>query len=98
MTGGYVVRDRALPLYGRYVYGDLCSGKLFSARLRGTRLVRPRPLGLTLPYVVSFGEDAAGRLYGVSFVGDVYRFARDPPSAAARPVRAPGCRRSCRPG
>jgi glucose/arabinose dehydrogenase len=77
VTGGYVVRDRALPLYGRYVYGDLCSGRLFSARLRGARLVDPQPLRLTLPYVVSFGEDATGRLYGVSFSGAVYRFARD---------------------
>jgi hypothetical protein len=76
VTGGYVVRDRRLRLYGRYVYGDLCSGKLFSARLRGTRLVDARPLGLTLYYVVSFGQDAAGRLYGVSFAGAVYRFAR----------------------
>ena len=66
-----------LPLYGRYDLGDLCSGRLVRARLRGARLVDPRPLGLTLPYVVSFGEDAAGRLYGVSFDGDVYRFARD---------------------
>ena len=76
VTGGYVVRDRRLPLRGRYVYGDLCSGKLYSARLRGARLVRSRPLGLTLPYVVSFGEDAAGRLYGVSFGGEVVRFER----------------------
>jgi glucose/arabinose dehydrogenase len=76
VTGGYMVRDRALGFHGRYIYGDLCSGRLFGARLRGARLVHPRPLGLTLPYVVSFGEDAAGRLYGVSFFGDVYRFER----------------------
>ena len=34
MTGGYVVRDRAVDdLFGRYVYGDLCDGALRSARL-----------------------------------------------------------------
>jgi len=76
VTGGYMVRDRDLPFYGRYVYADLCNGRLFNARLRGARLVHPRPLGLTLPYVVSFGQDAKGRLYGVSFYGDVYRFGR----------------------
>jgi hypothetical protein len=54
----------------------LCSGRLFSARPRGARLLDPRPLRLTLPYVVSFGEDTSGRLYGVSFAGDVYRFVR----------------------
>ena len=77
VTGGYVVRRGTLGLYGRYVYGDLCSGKLFSARLRGSRLVDRRSLGIELPYVVSFGEDANGRLYGVSFWGSVYRFVRD---------------------
>jgi glucose/arabinose dehydrogenase len=75
VTGGYVVRDRQLRFYGRYLYGDLCSGRLFSARPRGARLVDPRRLRLVLPYLVSFGQDAAGRLYGVSFHGDVYRFA-----------------------
>ena len=31
VTGGYVVRDRALPaLYGRYLYGDYCTGELRS--------------------------------------------------------------------
>jgi glucose/arabinose dehydrogenase len=76
VTGGYMVRDRRLPIHGRYVYGDLCNGRLFSARLRGARLVDARPLGLTLDYLVSFGEDARGRLHGVSFWGDVYRFKR----------------------
>jgi glucose/arabinose dehydrogenase len=76
VTGGYVVRDGDLPLFGRYVYGDLCSGKLFSARPRGGRLVDSRPVHLELPYVVSFGEDTAGHLYGVSFAGNVYRFIR----------------------
>ena len=34
ITGGYVVRDPALPeLYGRYVYGDYCKGELWSAAL-----------------------------------------------------------------
>jgi glucose/arabinose dehydrogenase len=74
ITGGYVVRDRRLPaLAGRYVYGDLCSGKLWSARLAGTQLQDARPLGRTVPYLVSFGEDARGRVYAVSFNGDVLR-------------------------
>ncbi len=74
IIGGYVVRDRSLRrLSGRYVYGDLCSGRLFSARLRGARLVNPRPLAVEVPYVVSFGEDAAGHVYAVSLSGPVYR-------------------------
>jgi hypothetical protein len=35
ITGGYVVRDRSVPaLYGRYVYGDYCEGRLRAATLR----------------------------------------------------------------
>jgi len=77
ITGGYVVRDPHLPaLRGRYVYGDLCSGRLWSARLDGSALRGDRPLGRTVDYVVSFGEDARGRLYAVSYGGAVYRFAQ----------------------
>ena len=75
VTGGYVGRDRRLPsLLGRYVYGDLCTGRLRSARLQGTALTDDRSLRVTVPYVVSFGEDASGRLHAVSFNGGVYRF------------------------
>jgi glucose/arabinose dehydrogenase len=77
VTGGYVVRGRSLPaLRGRYLYGDLCTGWIDAARLRGTRLVDNRRLPISVPYLVSFGEDAAGRIYGVSFFGGVYRLAQ----------------------
>lgn len=36
ITGGYVVRDRALPdLYGRYLYADFCVGRSALDRPRG---------------------------------------------------------------
>ena len=66
IVGGYVWR-------GRYLYGDVCSGRIWSARLRGDRLGRPRRTGLRVPYLVSFGRDGRGRLYAVSFFGRVYR-------------------------
>jgi hypothetical protein len=71
IVGGYVYR-------GRYVYGDLCSGRLRSARLSGSALVDDRPLRLRVQYLTSFGR-AGGRLYAVSFFGDLYRI-----SAGAR--------------
>jgi glucose/arabinose dehydrogenase len=74
ITGGYVMR-------GRYVYGDLCTGKLWSARFTGTTLTDDRPLHRTVPYLVSFGRDARGRTYAVSFNGDVVRLS---PRARAR--------------
>ena len=78
ITGGFVLR-------GRYVYGDLCSGKLWSARLTGATLDDDRPLGVSVNYLVSFGRDARGRLYAVSFGGEVFRLS---PRARARSRRA----------
>ena len=74
IIGGYVVR-RGGPrgLGGGYLYGDVCSGRLWSARFSGGDLGTPRQLRGRVPYLVSFGEDAAGRLYAVSFDGPVYR-------------------------
>ena len=66
IVGGYVLR-------GHYLYGDLCSGRIWSARLRGDRLGRPRRTPLRVPYLVSFGRDGRGRVYAVSFFGAVYR-------------------------
>jgi glucose/arabinose dehydrogenase len=76
ITGGYVVRDRAVPaLYGRYVYGDYCNPALYSAKLSSGRASGNRRLGLEVPALSSFGEDARGRVYALSLNGPVYRFA-----------------------
>jgi len=75
IIGGYVVRDKGLPaLEGRYIYTDFCTGRLRSARLRARRAVNDHDLGLVIPWVSSFGEDARGRVYAASFfTGAVYR-------------------------
>jgi glucose/arabinose dehydrogenase len=76
ITGGYVVRDRAVPaLYGRYVYGDYCNPVLRWAKLRPGGATGGT-LALRVPALSSFGEDARGRVYAVSLDGPVYRFAR----------------------
>jgi glucose/arabinose dehydrogenase len=75
ITGGYVVRDRAVPaLYGRYVYGDYCNPELRWATLRPGRATGGGKLGLRVPALSSFGEDARGRVYALSLNGGVYRF------------------------
>jgi len=77
ITGGYVVRDRSVPaLYGRYVYGDFCKGRLLSARLRPGRATAKRSLPFTVRRLSSFGEDARGRVYVTSLGGAVYRLAQ----------------------
>ncbi len=77
VTGGYVVRDRELKsLYGRYLYADYCQGQLrsFTARDAIVGPVRDdRALGLQVPSISSFAEDARGRIYATSLEGPVYR-------------------------
>jgi hypothetical protein len=74
VTGGYVVRDRTVPsLAGRYIYGDYCAGRLMVATLRANGARNRRALGLRVPELSSFGEDARGRVYATSLGGTVYR-------------------------
>ena len=76
ITGGVVVRDRSVPaLYGRYVFGDFCRGRIESARLRPGGATQQRTTRLNVPNLSSFGEDARGRVYAVSLDGPVYRIA-----------------------
>jgi glucose/arabinose dehydrogenase len=90
ITGGYVVRDRSLKsLYGRYVYGDYCQAELRSLLLALPKATDDQPMGIEIPSVSSFGEDAAGCLYATSLDGDVFRF-----QATKRKFRGPCRKRS----
>jgi glucose/arabinose dehydrogenase len=72
VTGGYVVREGGpSALQGRYVYGDYCSGTIWSLPVVGAP--KPRKESIEVANLVSFGEDEAGRLYAVSANGTVYR-------------------------
>ena len=76
ITGGYVIRDpRLASIGGRYLYGDFCSGKLWTADLRAGRLAATvrGPLPFTVPMLASFGEGSDGRIYLVSLGGQVSR-------------------------
>ncbi len=79
VTGGYVVRDRALAsLYGRYLYGDFCEGDLRSFTADPGRPARDdTALGLRVEQLSSFGEDADGHLYVVSLAGPLYALVAD---------------------
>ena len=76
VTGGVVYRGSALPaLSGRYVFGDFCSGLIWT--------VRPRPDGRVedlrrereakLPQLTHIGTDARGELLLATYAGDVFR-------------------------
>ena len=75
VTGGYVVRDPALPtLRGRYLYADLCSPNLRSIALATPNATddRQEALAPQAP-TVSFGEDSCGHVYTASNAGAVNR-------------------------
>jgi hypothetical protein len=90
ITGGYVVRDPALgALSGSYVYSDYCSGVIRTLRLPATAAGRAGgdcSLGLRTTHPVSFGEDAARRLYVVEQGGQLYRLAGPPPAGCPAPL------------
>lgn len=72
VVGGYVYRGREVEaLRGRYLYGDFCTGEVWSLDPARPTEIRSE---LDLPRTIaSFGEDAAGELYLVSRTGRIYR-------------------------
>jgi hypothetical protein len=88
IIGGYVVRDASLgDLYGRYLYGDLCSGQLRSFSL-GNPYGSDRGEGLAVENLNSFGQDSCGRVYVVSGSGTVSRLVGPAPAACATTAAA----------
>jgi glucose/arabinose dehydrogenase len=80
VTGGYVYRGTAIPaLVGRYLYGDLCSGRVRSFVWNGSAAVSELELtealasSATVRALVSFGEDLKGELYIADLSGTVFR-------------------------
>jgi glucose/arabinose dehydrogenase len=91
ITGGVVYRGAARPdLDGHYLFGDWCSGRIWSLLWNGgggvvggvverTDELLPDVGALDNP--VAFGEDGAGEVYVVDQDGDVYRVAPEPAGA-----------------
>jgi glucose/arabinose dehydrogenase len=76
VTGGYVYRGTKVPAEaGRYLYGDYCTGTIWSFRISANRKARDvRTEPVQLKGISAFGEDAAGELLVASVAsGAVYR-------------------------
>jgi hypothetical protein len=74
IIGGYVARGSGYgDLFGRYLYGDLCTGELRSLVPAFPAAKCDRSEGISVAGLNSFGEDSGGRLYAVSGNGPVYR-------------------------
>ena len=72
VTGGYVSRRSGAALYGQYIFGDYCSGRIWhiSTSFNGGSL--PTPLDTSLA-ISSFGVDRNLTVYAVDLRGSIYR-------------------------
>jgi glucose/arabinose dehydrogenase len=69
VIGGYVYRGEAQPeLQGVYMFGDWCSGRIFTLDVDGETIAVRNVLESGLQ-VSSFGEDEAGEVYVVDYGG-----------------------------
>ncbi len=95
ITGGYVARDPTLPsLAGRYVYADYCIGDIRSIVPSSGAGDASTGIVLGFSKVVSFAEDACGRIYVVQRSGELGRLVEATTSPctaalAAQPAPAP---------
>ncbi len=79
IIGGYVYRGQAIPwLQGTYLYGDYCSGKIWSLKYDGDGMTdfRERTIELhpwagegAIELITSFAQDSAGELYVLDNLG-----------------------------
>ncbi len=69
ITGGYVYRGaRLTSLQGAYLYGDYCSGEIFSLVKGAQQILLATDLS-----IASFGQDEEGELYVVDHGGTIHR-------------------------
>ena len=76
VIGGFVYRGTAIPaLAGRYVFGDLCSGTIWTIPRTARAPASKSTLLSTSLQISRFGEDQAGELYVLDYAGGtLYRF------------------------
>ena len=83
VTGGYVYRGNDNPtLWGTYIFGDYCTGRIWSFKLKNGKPTKFKNLRPELKkhsrdvplFISSFGEDSSGELYVVDYLGAVYKF------------------------
>lgn len=74
VTGGYVYRGAAHPaLVGAYVFGDYCSGNVWTLRRDAAGAWQMTLQGEIDARITSFGEDEAGELYITDDAGRLLR-------------------------
>jgi hypothetical protein len=72
VTGGFVYRGQAIPeLAGHYFYGDWCGEWVRSLRYVAGGLADHQTRFEDVGQINSFGVDAAGELYVLTYEGEI---------------------------
>ena len=75
IIGGYVYRGSAHPqLYGRYFFGDYCSGRIWDVAAAGPVQQTPQELSGSGLQITGWGQDMNGELYLAATNGVLYQF------------------------
>jgi glucose/arabinose dehydrogenase len=74
IIGGYVYRGSAHPqLYGRYFFGDYCSGRIWDVAAAGPAQQAPQELLRSGLQITGWGQDTNGELYLTATNGVLYQ-------------------------
>ena len=78
VTGGYVYRGSSIPdLNGKYVFGDYCTGKIWSFQIKEKKAIKFTEWDIhglqDELYLSSFGEDGNGEVYLLNHTGTIYK-------------------------
>ena len=82
ITGGYIYRGSEISeLYGRYIFGDYCTGKVWSMQINNGKSSDLQNhtddillgIGKKEFYLSSFGQDQNGEIYIIDYNGTIYR-------------------------
>ena len=74
VTGGYVYRaDPNSSFYGKYIFGDYESKRIFALSQKDRELGEVRQIGIAPQRIVAFGQDINGEIYLVGYEGMLYR-------------------------
>ncbi|HEX9850160.1 MAG TPA: hypothetical protein VGA54_06405, partial [Candidatus Deferrimicrobium sp.] len=75
VTGGHVYRGSEFPsLQGVYLFGDLCSTRIWGIRKNGAAWGNALLANNTTVTITTFGEDESGNVYVVNYAnGDLLK-------------------------
>ena len=82
VTGGYVYRGKDIPaMYGKYIFGDYCTGNVWSFRLKNDKIIDfvdhtsdlLNSINKKKFYLSSFGEASDGELLLIDYSGSIYK-------------------------